>query len=70
MLHEPPIAGIERIGYAMLAAGAVSLLPVWVRTELGLPSLPITDRLLTRRVTRTALRTIRWALAGVPPPSG
>ncbi len=70
LLHEPPISGLERIGYSVLAAGAVSLLPVWVRTELGIPSLPITDRLITRRMTRTALRTIRWALSGSPPPAG
>ena len=62
----PPIAGLERAGYAVLAAGAVSLLPPWVRVELRLPTFPITDRLLTRTVTRTALRTIRWALAGAP----
>ena len=66
LLHDPPIAGLERAGYAVLAAGAVSLLPPWVRVELRLPTFPITDRLLTRTVTRTALRTIRWALAGAP----
>jgi uncharacterized protein (DUF2236 family) len=67
LLREPPIAGFERIGYTVLAAGAVSVLPPWARTELGLLRLPITDRVITRRVTRTALRTIRWALAGTPP---
>ena len=67
LLHKPPLGGFERVGYTVLAAGAISLLPPWTRIELGLPSLPITDRLITRRVTRTALRTIRWALAGVPP---
>jgi uncharacterized protein (DUF2236 family) len=64
LLHDPPIAGFERAGYTVLAAGAVSLLPAWVRAELRLLTLPITDRLLTRTVTRTALRTIRWALSG------
>lgn len=63
LLHDPPISGLERIGYSVLAAGAVSLLPAWIRGELGLPTLPITDRVVTRRVTRTALRTIRWALS-------
>ncbi len=66
LLHDPPIAGLERAGYTVLAAGAVSLLPPWVRAELRLPTFPITDRLLTRTVTRVALRTIRWALAGAP----
>ena len=69
LLRQPPISGFEKVGYAVLAAGAVSLLPVWVRQELGLPSFPLTDRLITRRVTRTALRTIRWALTGDPPGS-
>ena len=54
----------QRAGYTVLAAGAVSLLPMWVRAELGLPSFPITDRVLTRAVTRTALRGLRWALSG------
>ena len=64
LLHHPPIAGFQRAGYTVLAAGAVSLLPMWVRAELGLPSFPITDRVLTRAVTRTALRGLRWALSG------
>ncbi len=64
LLHHPPLVGFERVGYAALAAGAVSLLPVWVRTELRLPTFPITDRLVTRSITRAALRTLRWALAG------
>ena len=64
LLRDPPLAGLERVGYAVLAAGAVSLLPVWARSELRLPTFPITDRLLTRSVTRAGLGTLRWALAG------
>ena len=48
--------------YAVLAAGAVSTLPAWARGELGLLTLPVTDRVLARPVTRSALRTVRWAL--------
>lgn len=66
LLHDPPIAGLQRVGYSVLAAGAVSLLPAWVRVELGLPTFPITDRVVIRTATRTALRTLRWALAGAP----
>lgn len=69
LLHHPPIGRAERLGYAVLAAGAVSLLPAWARAELSLPTLPLTDRLITRRVTRVALRTLRWALSGSPPPA-
>ena len=64
LLRDPPLPGPAKIGYAALAAGAVSLLPPWVRTELRLPTLPLTDRLLARPITRSALGAIRWALAG------
>ncbi|HYP45763.1 MAG TPA: DUF2236 domain-containing protein, partial [Propionibacteriaceae bacterium] len=53
-----------KVGYAALAAGAVSLLPAWIRAELRLPTLPLTDRLIARPVARTAVGAIRWALAG------
>lgn len=64
LLRDPPLAGPARVGYTILAAGAVAILPAWVRTELRLPSLPITNAVLTQPVTRKALRAIRWALAG------
>ncbi len=50
----------------MLAAGAISILPQWARAMLLLPTLPATDRLIARPLTRSALHTIRWALAGAP----
>ena len=64
LLKDPPLAGAQRFGYAILAAGAVSTLPTWARTALMLPILPTTDRLVARPLTRTALGTIRWALTG------
>jgi uncharacterized protein (DUF2236 family) len=64
LLKEPPLSAAERIGYTALAAGAVSLLPPWVRTELGLPTLPLADRVIARPLARSALSAIRWALAG------
>ena len=66
LLRNPPLAGPQRFGYAILAAGAVSTLPAWARATLLLPTLPATDRLVTRPLTRTALGTIRWALSGAP----
>jgi uncharacterized protein (DUF2236 family) len=66
LLKDPPLAGPQKLGYALLAAGAVSSLPAWARAMLLLPTLPATDRLIARPLTRTALGTIRWALAGVP----
>ncbi len=62
LLADPPLTGSARPGYRVLAAGAVSLLPPWVRAELGLPTLPITDRLVTRPLARQLLGTLRWAL--------
>ena len=64
LLKHPPLAGAQRFGYAILAAGAVSTLPTWARTALLLPVLPTTDRLVARPLTRSALGTIRWALTG------
>ena len=64
LLKDPPLAGAQRFGYAILAGGAVSTLPTWARTALLLPTLPTTDRLIARPLTRTALGTIRWALTG------
>lgn len=63
LLTDPPMAGLERAGYWVLAAGAVSTLPAWVRSELRLPTLPITDRALVRPLARSATRTLRWALS-------
>jgi uncharacterized protein (DUF2236 family) len=64
LIKDPPLTGTQRLGYAILAAGAVSTLPIWARTALQLPTLPTTDRLVARPLTRTALGTIRWALGG------
>jgi uncharacterized protein (DUF2236 family) len=71
LLRDPPLSGPARMGYGVLAAGAVSTLPPWVRAMLLLPTLPTADRLVTRPLTRSALATLRWALAdttGLPTP--
>lgn len=64
VLRDPPIGGLPRVGYAALAAGAVSTLPAWARAMLRLPTLPVTDRLVARPLARSGLGAIRWALAG------
>jgi uncharacterized protein (DUF2236 family) len=66
LLKDPPLAGPQKLGYAVLAAGAVSILPPWARATLLLPTLPAADRLVARPLTRSALSTLRWALAGAP----
>lgn len=64
LLKTPPLRGPARLGYAALAAGAISTLPAWARSMLKLPTLPATDRVIAQPLARTAVGTIRWALAG------
>ena len=66
LLRDPPLPAAAKIGYAALAAGAISTLPPWVRSELRLPTLPVADRLVARPLARSAVSAIRWALAGEP----
>ncbi|WP_152361182.1 oxygenase MpaB family protein [Microlunatus speluncae] len=61
LLRRPPIVGPAGPGYRLLAAGAVSLLPPWARSQLGLPP---RDRLPARTAARTLTRILRWGLAG------
>jgi uncharacterized protein (DUF2236 family) len=71
LLRDPPLSGPAKLGYGVLAAGAISTLPPWVRATLMLPTLPTADRLVTRPLTRSAMATLRWALAdttGLPTP--
>jgi uncharacterized protein (DUF2236 family) len=63
LLRDPPLTGPARLGFGVLAAGAVSTLPPWVRTTLLLPTLPTADRLVVRPLARSAMVTLRWALA-------
>ena len=73
LLRNPPLTGPARLGFGVLAAGAVSTLPPWVRTTLLLPTLPTADRLVVRPLARSAMLTLRWALGDTtdlpdPPP--
>ncbi|SDR73794.1 Uncharacterized conserved protein, DUF2236 family [Friedmanniella luteola] len=63
LLRDPPLTGPARLGFGVLAAGAVATLPPWVRSTLRLPTLPATDRLLVRPLARSAVVTLRWALS-------
>ena len=65
LLWDPPLTGPARAGYAVLAGGAVAALPVWARTELGLPALPIADRAVFRPAARVLLGTLDRAFATV-----
>lgn len=61
LLRTPPLPGLAKPGYWMLAAGGVALLPPWARDLLG-ASLPLW---LGRGLGRVGTATVRWGLAGV-----
>jgi len=63
LLWDPPISGPARAGYRVLAAGAVAILPAWARSELGLPSAVIVDRLLFRPAAKALMITLDRAFA-------
>jgi uncharacterized protein (DUF2236 family) len=62
LLVHPPLAWPARVPYAGLAASAVALMPLWARRQLGLPHLPVAERLLVRGTGSALTRTIRWAM--------
>ena len=62
LLKHPPLSTFEQVGYRSMTAGAIATLPIWSRAMLELPTLPITDRVISRPVTRTTLAGLRWAL--------
>jgi uncharacterized protein (DUF2236 family) len=65
MLH-PDLPLAARPAYGVLFATAASMLPPWVRAELGLPRLTVSGRTVVPPLGRAATRTIRWALASAP----
>ncbi len=62
LLRTPPVPWPGRIGYWMLAAGAISTLPRWVREELKLPTSRWFDRLVGLPLGGFATRVARWAI--------
>ncbi len=61
ILKEPPVPGPAKLGYWMLALGAVASLPRWAREELGLSWPRPLDPVLLG-IGRFATNTVRWAL--------
>jgi len=70
LLLGPPLPWAARPPYAVLAAGAVSLLPPWARLPLRLPYLPLTEATAVRAATEVLTRAIRWAMVPPPTPAG
>lgn len=63
LLLHPPLPMFARPPYALLAAAAVGLLPVWARRPLRLPYLPVAEATLLRIAGTGVVSTIRWAMA-------
>ncbi|MCU1358736.1 MAG: hypothetical protein JWN99_25 [Ilumatobacteraceae bacterium] len=62
LLIEPPLPFAARGPYTVLAAAAVSLLPVWTRWPLRLPLLPVSEAVLVRPAGHAITQLIRWSL--------
>lgn len=61
LLRTPPLPGLAKPGYWMLAAGGIGVLPPWARALLG-TRLP---EPLGRALGTVGTATVRWGLAGV-----
>ena len=62
ILLRPPIPALARIPYAVLAAGAVAMMPRWTRLPLWLPYLPLAESTAVPLAGHALVGTIRWAL--------
>jgi uncharacterized protein (DUF2236 family) len=65
--HETPLPAAVRPFYGALWGGAVVLLPVWARAELGLARVPLPEGALVRAGGTAMTRAIRWALDAADP---
>lgn len=66
LLAQPPLPLAARPAYAVLAAAAVSLLPVSARRLLRLPWLPVAEAIAVRPAGDVVTRLLRWALSPAP----
>ncbi|MFB6772836.1 oxygenase MpaB family protein [Streptomyces sp. NPDC056337] len=62
LLLRPPIPLLARLPYGLLAANAVSLLPVWASRALGLPRVPPAEGVCVRPLGSAVTAGIRWAM--------
>lgn len=62
-LLAPPIALAARGPYAVIAAAAVGMLPLWTRLPLRLPFMPVSDALVVRPATTALTRGFTWFLS-------
>ena len=62
LLVQPPLPLAGRAAYGLIAAAAISLMPVWTRWPLRLPWLPVSEATLGRAVGDAVTKTLRWAI--------
>ncbi|GAB2940877.1 oxygenase MpaB family protein [Streptomyces heilongjiangensis] len=62
LLVHPPLPLPARPAYALLAANAVTSLPDWARTLLGLPRLPVVESVAIPLTGHALTRAIRWSM--------
>lgn len=62
LVRQPPVPTPGKPVYWLLAAGAISILPRWVRQELKLPDSPFLDRWLWQPATSAVVRLMRWVM--------
>lgn len=63
LLLAPPLPMPARAPYAVIAANAVSMMPLWARRALRLPYLPIAEATTVRLGGHAVLRGLRWAMS-------
>lgn len=62
LMHDPPVAGPETLGYRLLASAAVRTLAPWARTMLDIRTAPLPDALIRRVLNKPAVSAVRWLL--------
>ena len=58
----PPLPTPVLPAFAITASAAAGLLPVWVRRDLWIPTVPLADAIVVRPVARAMTRAIDWVL--------
>jgi uncharacterized protein (DUF2236 family) len=65
-LLAPPLPLVARGPYAVVASGAITMLPRSVRRQLWLPVPPAVEPLVVRPAATAFVRALGWVLAGYP----
>ena len=68
VLVSAPVPAVARLGYGLLAAAAVGMMPWWSRWPLRLPYLPVAEATMVRAAGQAVTSGIRWATTGTDEP--